>query len=242
LNALKGAFNNATNGQKANYRYDFVEPLLIGYRETIGVIYNTKALNYVSAAAMRTTANRFLLPRTAFHASFTVKNTNPLRPLNIVGIHGPTSNPRTEDYREAVEFTNDLAEIGQINQAAVNPKQDTCIGGDFNCDPLNSYALGNGTKKKKIAAFDVLDATYQYKITLPNGTLTSLKDAVVNGEYLSQPYDNIVFRLPSQTKKPPVKRVNLIGNALAPLPTNNLVALFNAARLVSDHLPVTVEF
>lgn len=242
LNAIKAAMNGTTT---AAYRYDYVPPLVTGYHETVGVLYNNKSLTYVSNAAMRNAANNFLLPRTPFAAAFTVIGTNPLRALNVVGIHGPTSNPTTLDYKDAVAFTNQLSQIAQLNQAALNPKQDTCIGGDFNCDPLNTYKSGNGAKAPKVTAFADLTGSYNYSITLANNTLTSIRDAMDNNQvppanYLSQPYDNIVFRLPSQIANPPVRRVNLIGNAA--VFGASPVAAFNAARSISDHLPLTIEF
>ncbi len=242
LNAIKAALNGTTT---AAYRYAYVPPLVTGFHETVGVLYNNKSLTYVNSAAMRNTSNAFLLPRTPLWAQFNVIGANPARVLNIVGIHGPTSVPASLDYKDSVSYTNQLGLVGQLNQAALNPKQDTCIGGDFNCDPLNSYKSGNGSKGAKITAFTDLTGSYGYVITLANGTLTSIRDAMDNtktppANYLSEPYDNIVFRLPSQMVNPPVNRVNLIGQA--PVFATNAVASFNAARSISDHLPLTIAF
>ena len=239
LQALKAAMNVAV-GNTA-YVYDYVPPKVIGTKECVGVIYNTKALTYVSGQAVRNTAGNFILPRTAFWAKFTRSG----KPLNIVGIHGPTSNPTSGDYKDAVTFTNNLGQVAQFNQSALTPKQDTCIGGDYNCDPLNSYSKKVNTKTQKITAFADLTTAYNYKITLPNGTLSSVRQGIDSSktppaDYLSQPYDNIVFRLPSQTTDPPVKLVDLIGKST--IYTTNLVACFNAARVVSDHLPLTISF
>ena len=242
LNAIKAGLNGTA---PATHRYDYATPLVIGHHETVGVLYNNKSLTFVSSAAMRDTGNAFLLPRTPFWANFSVIGAIPARVLNIVGIHGPTSLPAVPDYKDAVAFTNDLSNVGQLNQSGLNPKQDTCIGGDFNCDPLNSYRKGNGSKTAKVTAFSDLTTGNGYSITLANGTLTSIRDAMVNtnpppSNYLSQPYDNIVFQLPSQVAKPPVNRVDLIGQS--PAFAGNAVAAFNAARSISDHLPMTIEF
>ena len=244
LNAMKAALNSAA---PKTHRYDFVQPRLIGNKETVGVLYNNQALTYVNSESMRDGSNKFLPTRTAFWASFTVKSTS--RPLNIIGVHGPTSDPKTGDYQEAVAYTNRLADIAQINQAALQPKQDTFIGGDFNCDPTNSYSVRKGQKKLQVGAFSVLQTSCKYSITLPNNTRTSLRNAIDNNQpapnnYLSQPYDNIVFLLPSRGAGPPpeVKCVDLVGKAPNNLATTNLVAVFNAAWTVSDHLPVVIEF
>jgi hypothetical protein len=239
LKALKASMN-AVVALNANYNYDYAAPKLIGNKECVGVIYNTVKLTSVSNAAMRNTANNFLLPRTAFWARFTQVGTLPLRPMNIVGIHGPTSNPVSADYKDAVTFTNDLYSVAQLNQGAINPKEDTCIGGDYNCDPLNTYAKKVNSKSTKISAFADLTNLANYKITLPNGTLTSLRNSINGGIYLSQPYDNIVFQLPAQFPAPPVRRVDLVGNA--PIFGTNPTAVFNAARAVSDHLPLTIAY
>ena len=239
LKALKASMN-AVVATNVNYNYDYAAPKLIGPREVVGVIYNTVKLTAVSTASMRNTANNFLLPRTAFWARFTQVGTLPLRPMNIVGIHGPTSLPLQSDYKDAVTFTNDLYSVAQLNQSAIAPKEDTCIGGDYNCDPLNSYSKKVNSKSKKISAFADLTGLANYKITLPNGTLTSLRDTINGGIYLSQPYDNIVFQLPAQFPDPPVRRVDLVGNA--PIFGTNPTAVFNAARAVSDHLPLTIAY
>jgi len=239
LKALKASMNSVVTGN-VNYSYDYAAPKLIGNKECVGVIYNTVKLTSVSNAAMRNTANNFLLPRTAFWARFTQVGTLPLRPMNIVGIHGPTSLPLQSDYKDAVTFTNDLYDVAQLNQSAIVPKEDTCIGGDYNCDPLNSYSKKVNSKATKILAFSALTNQANYNITLPNGTLTSLRDTINGGIYLSQPYDNIVFQLPAQFPAPLVRRVDLVGNA--PIFGANPTAVFNAARAVSDHLPLTIAY
>jgi len=238
LKALKASMN-AVTAPNVNYSYDYAAPKLIGNKECVGVIYNIRKLTAVSTSSVRNTANNFLLPRTAFWARFTQVGTLPLRPMNIVGIHGPTSMPGV-DYTDAITFTNALNTVAQLNQSAINPKEDTCIGGDYNVDPLNSYVKQANTKKTKIFAFNDLTAQANYKITLPNGTQTSLRNSITGGIYLSQPYDNIVFQLPLQIPAPTVRRVDVVGNA--PIFGANQVAVFNAARAVSDHLPLTIAY
>lgn len=233
---------NTVVSANAAYVYDYVPPKVIGPRETVGVIYNTVSLTYVSAAAMRDTANTFLLPRTAMWARFNRVGTNPVRPLNLIGIHGPTSSPPS-DYRNAVAFTNALNDVAQINQTAINPKEDTCLGGDFNCDPKNYYKVGSQSKQRQIFGF--ADLKPPYAITLANGTKTSLLKSFNAGgvggdKYLSQPYDNILTVLPTLVNAPPVLVVDLVGNA--PTYGTSPAATFNAARIVSDHLPMSVSF
>jgi hypothetical protein len=240
LARLKAAMNAVAPA--LTHKYKFVAPLIIGYHEVVGILYNKRVLTPGLSGSMRNSAANFLRPRTAFWSQFTVIATG--LPLNIIGIHGPTSKPTTGDYKNAVVFTNDLNDVAQINQGALNPKQATLIGGDFNVDPLNGYSVGNGNKKKKIGAFDDLVGS-NYKITLANGTLTSLRNAMDNtkappANYLSQPYDNIVFRLPGVNPAPQVNRVNVIGQA--PTFAGNPLATFNAARKISDHLPIDVEW
>lgn len=239
--AAMNALTQARNLQ-ATYVYASVPTLIVGSHEVVGVVYNTKVFNNPQSDVLRTVQNTFLGPRAPFWVTFNVIANN--TPLNIVGIHGPTSQPASENYKNAVSFTNGLATITNIRQEN-NPRQRTYIGGDFNVDPANSYVSGNGVKKKKIFAFADLTASYAYNITLPNGTLTSVRRTINNnvnppGNYLSQPYDNIVFLMPGANPLPVVQRVNTIGNA--PTYQAHQVATFNAAKTVSDHLPMTIEW
>lgn len=234
------AMNALVNPQ--HYVYASVPPLVIGRHEVVGVVYNTLALNAPQGSVVRNVQNNFLGPRTPFLVQFNQIATN--TPLNIVGIHGPTSNPTSGDFRNAVVYTNQLAACPAIRQQGNIPKHATYIGGDFNVDPLNSYALGNNNKKKKIPAFSDLKVG-NYVITLANGTLTSLRMGLNNNypapeNYLSQPYDNIPFLKPNLNPLPPVSRVDIIGDA--PTYQNHQQATFNAARKVSDHLPITIEW
>ena len=225
-----------------NYLYKYVPSEVIGTKEVVGVLYNTKTLQLLSSGLARYSTSKFIQKRTAFLARFNKRG----NPLNIAGIHGPTSTP-PRNYTKSVVFTNQLAGVAQINQSAVNPKEDLCVGGDFNCDPKNAYSgIVNGTRQS-IAAFSELTSKYQYKITLPNGTLTSLRKKLDTNQtppanYLSQPYDNIVFQLPSQNLNPlpTVRCVDLIGNSLRYATNSGVV--FNASRKVSDHLPVTIDW
>jgi len=237
LSALKGSMNAAVN--QVNYKYKKVAPRVIGTREAVGVLYNTRTLTYVSSQSVRNTANQFIRPRTAFLTQFTYNG----NPLNIVGIHGPTSTP--QNFRASVVFTNQLGDVAEINQAALNPKQDLCVGGDYNCDSTSGYPAFQNGIQTQILAFSRLRQLYNYQISLANGTLTSLRNSVNNNlappaNYLSQPYDNIVFQLPNQMVNPPVRRVDLIGNS--PLYATNQIAVFNACRAVSDHLPMTIAW
>lgn len=225
-----------------HYVYASVPPLVIGRHEVVGVVYNTRTLNNPQGSVVRNVQNNFLRPRTPFLVEFNEIATN--TPLNIVGIHGPTSKPASGDFRSAVRYTNNLAKCAAIQQQGNNPKHRTYIGGDFNVDPLNSYVLGNNKKRRKILAFSALEAG-RYAITLANNTLTSLRRALNNNypqpeNYLSQPYDNIPFLMPNVNPLPPVARVDVIGNA--PTYAASQRATFNAARKVSDHLPMTIEW
>src|SRR6185295_12924100 len=105
-----------------------------------------------------------------------------------------TSQPQQREYREAVEFSNALGTVAAINQAAVNPKYDLCVGGDFNCCPDNFYVHSPNTKnERKVYALSTLRTDYEYGTSLPTPTYTSLVDNMANRQYLSQPYDNILF-------------------------------------------------
>jgi hypothetical protein len=217
--------------------YDFVPPLLVGWNEVVGVIYDKNSLILDSSEAMQNASGEYLRSRTPFRAEFTVKATS--KKLNVVGIHGPTSTPPNE-YRTAVEYTNALADVNGINQAGAR-NYDLCVGGDFNCCPNNYYVLSAGTKHERdVYAFEVLSTKYGYKTTLPTPTPTSLKNAISNHEYLSQPYDNIIFQMPSQVDAPPVAVIDLIGKA--PTWPAAEVGTFNVMRDLSDHLPMSIEY
>jgi hypothetical protein len=245
LNALKGAMNTAATAKKLSPMptYDFVSPNITGRRETVGILYNTKALTLSgSAVAMRDTSSNFLSDRTPLWAKFNLVSGNTV--LNLIGIHGPTSQPSASDYTKAVAFTNRLGDVAQIAQSGFKPVQATLIGGDYNCDGKNTYNSGNGNKRVLRTAFNVLTTTCKYSVPLASGTKTSLlrnaDQSTTPPGYLSQPYDNIVCILPGQTTMPPVKVVDLCAGA--PIWTTNGVAVFNAARKTSDHLPVTIEW
>ncbi len=246
LNALKGALNTAAKAKNLSPlpTYGFVDPLITGNKETVGVLYNTATLTSVSSEVMRDTSNGFLHPRSPFWVAFDVVSSG-MR-LNLVGVHGPTSAPTTDQYTNAVVFTNKLANVAQIAQTGFDPVQATLIGGDYNCDGGNSYPSGNGngTKKTRVSAFSALTSPNgKYSVPLSIGTRTSLlKDADQSTNppgYLSQPYDNIVCLLPGQTM-PPVNVSDLCAGA--PVWKTNPVSTFNAARAISDHLPVTIEW
>jgi hypothetical protein len=219
--------------------YKAVDPLVVGWNEVVGVIYDASGLTYVSSEAMRDTAGNYLADRTPFRAEFTVKATK--RKLNVVGIHGPTSQPAQREYRRAVEFTNFLGNVAAINQAGVEPKYDLCIGGDFNCCPNDFYVHSPNTRnERRVYAFDTLKDDYGYATSLFTPTKTSLKNNIVNHTYLNEPYDNIIFKMPSQVKEPPVAVIDLVGDA--PTWATAEVGTFNLARRLSDHLPMCIEY
>jgi hypothetical protein len=240
LPRIRAAMNLAVNQQ--NYLYASVAPLIVGFHEVVGVIYNTRTLTNPQSSVSRNTQNQFLNPRSPFRVQFDQVNAVPK--LNIFGIHGPTSQPTSENYKDAIVYTNAMSSIAAISQTNVVPRVPTFIGGDFNVDPKNTYGSGNGSKKTKVPAFQTLDNA-NYKITLPNGTLTSLRNRIDNNQvppknYLSQPYDNIVFTLPAGQLAPNVLAADLIGQA--PTYAGHEVATFNGARGVSDHLPLTIQW
>ncbi|MEI9995232.1 MAG: hypothetical protein WDM91_11610 [Rhizomicrobium sp.] len=240
LTKLEGALNAAAVAANLNPlpTYRHIVPKITGHRETVGILYNAATLTYVSDAVMRDTDNKFLPKRSPLWAKFTVGSTTTA--LNLIGVHGPTSKPSSDIYTAAVSYTNKLADIAQIAQTGFIPKQATLIGGDFNCDGANTYSKSNNGKNAKISAFADLIAC-AYTVPLLTGTKTSLLQSADQSTkppgYLSQPYDNIVCgALPGAT----VKVIDLCQNA--PTWSKNAVATFNAARTVSDHLPISVNW
>jgi endonuclease/exonuclease/phosphatase family metal-dependent hydrolase len=236
LNSLVPAMNAAAPA--CNYTH--VPPYNVGTKETVGVIYNQHTLGFVQSEVMRDTNGDYLNKRSPFRAEFTVTATGAA--LNVVGIHGPTSQPTSGDYRDAIEYANQLDTIAGINQSAINPKQDLCIGVDFNCCPRDYYWKNAGNKKRqKVIPFEGLIANFGYSVTLPTPTDTSLLDSLNGANYLSQPYDNIVFQLPSQAPVlPTVRRIDTVAHA--PTWGTNPLSTFNVARAVSDHLPVCIQY
>ncbi len=257
LTTILAAMNKVAQARKltGTYAYAGIDPLVIGYHECVGIVYNTKRLTYApNSAAVLRDATGYVGPRAPFYAAFTTANNNRLA---VVGIHAPPpSGSQQAKFRLPVLYTQRLAEVPELNQAAMNAQQEPlCIGGDFNCDRRSSFTLYVKKKATQVTAFSDLVTNYQYSTQLANGTLSSMRRTLgtvkppVNTNYLSGAYDNI-FAKALGLQNPPTQRVlDLIGNArdTTPQPATALyparvAALFNAYWVVSDHMPVEMTY
>jgi len=256
LSDIVSAMNTVATNRKitGTYLYANVAPLVIGYHECVGIIYNSRTLTYVanSAAVLRTSANQYISPRTPFYAAFT---TAANKRLAIVGIHAPPpSGKGAAMFRLPVIFTGDLADAPTVNQAAMGYAQEAlCVGGDFNCDQGASFSKIVNKKSTQVKAFAQLVGNYGYSTQIPTGTLSSMRSRLgtvsppTPTNYLSGAYDNIFA---AHLGVAPTQRVlDLIANAMdtsakpatALYPTR-VKALFNAYWTVSDHMPVEMTY
>jgi len=227
-----------------NYQYAAVLPLVIGYHETVGVIYNTRSLNYVNSGILRDNVNNVnFLPRAPFWAEFTDDGGTT---YDLVGLHAPPPGGAPPNfYKPGIQYANVLTRSTQLDLANQMMPENTFVMGDFNCDP--TYTYGNPAVGFAMAG---------YATSLAAVTLSSMRAAVVNGNpqpsnYLKDAYDNLMHAFPNGAPVGGVtERVpDLIGNArnvnvapVQPMYPGNVVMLLNNYWVVSDHLPVIFEF
>lgn len=214
------------------YHWSFVTPLVTGYHECVGLIYNDKALTYdgKSSVVLKDVGDKYLGPRTPWAAKLTFAGTT--NSLVVVGIHAPPPGSGGNGFKDPVSFAVRLSTISAIAQATAN-KQAVGIMGDFNCTTTDSYQGLAG----KISPFTTLFKTYGYSNQIDSTALTSLRATLDNenmkpDNYLSGAYDNILVNFTGGTGS----ALDLIGNSA--IYDTNLKAVFNNYWKVSDHMPV----
>jgi hypothetical protein len=241
LTALVNAMNVVAAGlaPALNYHYTAVAPLVVGYHECVGVIYNDQALTHNASVVLRDNNLRYINPRSPFLANFTVGG-GPAQ-LNVVGIHAPPPGGAAAiRFSKPIGFCNRLPQIPTLMLA---PPNQFVIGGDFNCEQANTWTVGGYARhpffNPSVFAPPNTDLV-GYATNLPAGTLTSVRNKVDNSQvgparYLNGAYDNILY----QTGAPPIGEyaIDLIGNLVAGV---GLVAKLNNYLRVSDHMPVAV--
>jgi hypothetical protein len=248
-NAMNAAIGTM-NYDAADYDFGYVEPIYVtGLHETVGFIYNKKALTPTGAAVERDTATNTYLPgRTPLVATFSVVGKTGVS-LQFSGIHDPPpdSSGAATRLRPPIDYCVRLA-----NTPAAG-KPNTFFLGDFNCNPADFYTNGAG---QNIYPFTNLYAA-GFGTELPNGTLSSVRRAIDRSkagqaQYLNAAYDNVIYHV---TKSNPNVAVqdeevpDLIGEAKnanvdppVPLYPDRGTATLNAYNAVSDHLPVIIDF
>jgi hypothetical protein len=239
---IVGAMNAEANAgfvapnTNANYQYASVPCQVIGHHETVGIVYNTRALTYVNSGVVRDDVNnRYFLPRTLFRAEFTdvAAGTN----LNVVGLHAPKpSGTAPNKYRDGIQYANGLTRSTVLDVANQMLPIDTFVMGDFNCDP--TYTYGNPAVAFAMAGYATTLAPVTYSSM--RGTIAATNPQPTN--YLSDAFDNLLHAFSNgvpvggaATSVP-----DLIGGA--PLYPGSLLMLFNNYWRVSDHLPVVFEY
>lgn len=234
LQAITAAMNLVVANTPAyvgNYNYNFVNPLIVGRHEAVGVIFNTVALNYVNSGVLRDNNLRLINPRTPFYTQFTtvVGGNN----LNVIGLHAPPpKGGNNVKYRPPIQFANKVATVPEL----ANPN--TMVMGDYNCAPNSVYNSGAGNMGWNFVG---------YNTAIPNGTLTSVRQRVANAQpppanYLSGPYDNLLrnFNPPGTIQAV----LDTIGNArdvtVNPAGATNLNVVLRNYNRVSDHLALSM--
>ena len=262
LAAITSAMNTiATDrGITAAYQYAYVQPLVTGRHECTGVIYNTKALTYTASATstqvLRNTATgTYLAGRTPFLVEFTVAATG--KRLRLVSVHAPPPQGKPGmRFKIPIQYTQELAQIDILTQSAPADQVDLCLMGDFNCSPASTYTVGatGGKKPKNSAGFsDLMSSPNSYATQLATPTLTSCRRTLANtnpapANYLSEAYDNILYKMASPPIGLQTKQLDTIGNARDM--ANGGAALYPAkARMllsnfwtVSDHIGVVLTY
>lgn len=241
LSNLRYPNPNPPNPWTPPYVYSYIVPVIVGYHETVGIIYNTRTLQVVSASAFRNNTNQnWINPRTPYGALFKILANN--NTFQVIGIHAPPPKGAPAlKYRPPIDYCRQLT---TIQPAAMSS---TYFMGDFNCNPASSYTNGNG---QVLQPFTNLNG---YKTFIANGTLSSVRTKIASGltppaNYLSDAYDNIIFNANLNQGNTGQLVVDMIGNArnmnanpIVVIPVNNPSAVLNAYNKVSDHLPVVIE-
>ncbi|HTF03644.1 MAG TPA: hypothetical protein VK826_06435 [Bacteroidia bacterium] len=245
LPSISNALNSAVAARadvRGSYSYKWVKPLVTGFRETIGIIYNEKALTLKTSEILTDLIHDTpLSPRTPFAAEFALVS-NPATSLYVAGIHSPPPKGTSGlKYRDPINYNRLLINTGCSGQPGV------FFAGDFNCTPSSSFpdASGNPVKSfTNIPTFGTL---------LADGTksslLSNLDDSQQPAAYLSAAYDNIIYNFTAPASSTEIV-ADLIGNArdMNSADTHTVFAaneelVFDTYRdTLSDHLPVIAEF
>lgn len=239
LNSVVAARQDVSN----DYLYRSVTPLVTGFHETIGIIYNSKSLTLKSSGILPDlTTNAEFIPRVPFGAQFELV-AQAGTSIYVAGIHSPPpeGNSRLK-YRKPINYNRLLANVAYAGTT------NAFFAGDFNCNPASSYMSDTG------AAVFPFSNIPTFITRLPNGTLSSVRQKLNTAKpapasYLSDSFDNIIcnYALPATaTEVVP----DLIGNArnmnAAGTPgvfAANQETVFTAySKNVSDHLPIITEF
>lgn len=226
----------AAGADAANYSYAAVPPLITGYHETVGIIYNTKALTLKSKSVPpNSTTNKGITPRGPFFANFELTSAAG-GSISISGIHAPPPQGSGRlKYRKPIDFNRLLVNTGIGNGTSF-------ILGDFNCNPGSFYpGAGAGTQVKPFTNLN------GFRTNIADGTLSSvrMKLAPANpppANYLSDSFDNILFNMAAVAT--PESVMDLIGNArnMNGAAATDLNTVFTAYKVLSDHLPVIIEY
>jgi hypothetical protein len=253
LNTIVNAMNvwAVANGLGATHQYAFATPLITGYHESVGVIYNTHVFNAAPATqTLRDNVGNNINPRTPFMASLVETATGKV--FEIVGIHATPKGGGGVNlvYKPPIDFIRKLGLVTELDPTLPMVQPDYFIMGDFNCNPASTYTNGLGVV---VTGFGQLTA-WHYATNIPNGTLSSLRTGVNNAfappaNYLSDAYDNLMYNFDVPPGPIDEMVLNLIANArnmnavgTPAVYPGNLVALLNNNRKVSDHLPFAIEF
>lgn len=237
--------NELNNNAPAGYNYNYVNPLICGYHECVGIIYNTNALTYTgNAASLRNNNNQFINPRTPFMAEFRTPAPNNVF-WWVTGIHAPPpQGGAAVRYRYPISFCTKLPTVPAIMGA---PAGVYLVCGDFNCQQTDTWNNGGVNLHPFANASPPAPPNSTltgYATILPANTLTSARKKLDNSaagqnRYLGGAYDNILYKAAG----PPNHQyaIDLIGPIANNVPGVGLQASLNNFWVVSDHLPVVLE-
>lgn len=232
---------NPPNPWTPPYVYAYATPVIVGYHETVGIIYNTQRLQVLSTYAFRNNTNQnWINPRTPFGSLFKVIGTQ--NTFQVIGIHAPPPKGAPAlKYRPPIDYCR------QMSTTTPAGMTNSFFMGDFNCNPASSYTNGNGVVLQPFTNM------VGFQTFIANGTLSSVRTKVAGtmappANYLSDAYDNIIFNAQLNVGNTQELVVDMIGQArnmnafpIVNVAATNLVAVLNAFNKVSDHLPVVIQ-
>lgn len=229
FNAIANA-GRAPNDPNPDHQWAVVPPLVVGWHETVGIIYNTRLLTPAGSGVLRDDVyDRFFLDRTPFWARFTDRNGEP---SNVVGIHAETADGN--DVGPGIRYANSLTRSDRLDVVDEMEVEDTYVAGDYNCQPEDTYGYPP-------RPFDMEG----YQTSLPHNSWSTVRKKPDSSyrpprNYLCNPYDNLMFAIGGDGPLDDwASLLDLIGRAPAPLPTKNLQMLTQRYfSEVSDHLPI----
>lgn len=236
LNHIAACMNSMVM-ENPDYNYTWAQPLVIGGRETVGLIYNSNSYTFIEAELLRNSYDNLITPRAPIRYRFHHVD-NPKDIINIIGIHPPPASggDSPNRYEKPIKYLRNVAGSELLEDPA------TYVAGDFNCAPNSTYDLGMGEYGWEFE---------NYGTAIPNGTLSGVRQApatdyIDNRRYLTYPYDNILTNETLYLRNESV--LDIIGNARnvnedppESLVDNHLTALLNNYNKITDHLPVMLE-